>query len=148
MQIVNKKAKFEYVLTGDKVEAGLSLIGAEAKAIREGRADLSQAVVRIMDGEAYLINANIPALGPKNYNPTQMRKLLLHRQEITQLTSKAKQQKLTLVPLKLYNKALPDGRQGRLMKLSIALGKPKRKFEKKEDIKRQDVERDLERELS
>lgn len=141
MEILNKKAKFEYVLTGDRVEAGLSLLGAEAKAIREGRADLSQAVIKILNGEAYLINANIPALGPKNYNPTQMRKLLLHRQEITQLTSKAKQQKLTLVPIKLYNK-------DRLMKLSIALGKPKRKFEKKEDIKRQDVDRDLEREFS
>ncbi len=141
MQILNKKAKFEYVMDSEGLEAGLSLSGGEAKSIRNNRADLSQAVVRILNDEAFLINANVPIDGAVNYNSTRMRKLLLHRNEITRITTKAKQQKLTIVPLKLYTK-------GHLVKLWLALGKPKRKFEKKESIKRQDIDRDLERELS
>lgn len=141
MQILNKKAKFEYVMSNEGIEAGLSLSGGEAKSIRGGRADLSQAVVRILNDEAFLINANVPVDGAVNYNSTRMRKLLLHRSEITQITTKAKQQKLTLVPLKLYTK-------GHLVKLWLALGKPKRKFEKKQVIQKKDIDRDIARDLS
>src|SRR3989344_6278614 len=140
MRIFNKRAKFEYELTGEKVEAGLSLRGAEAKSIRENRADLSQSHVRIMGTEAFLINANIPVLGTKDNYPTRIRKLLLHKGEILSLLTKSKQKKLQIVPLSLYNK-------GRLIKLGLELGKPKRKFEKKEAIKRHDIDRDIEKEL-
>lgn len=140
MAIINKRARYEYSLTEEKVEAGISLSGGEAKAIREGHADLSQSVARIMEGEVYLINANIPVVGAKNYLSTRSRKLLLHKEEIVSISTKAKQQKLTLVPTKMYTK-------GRLVKLELALGKPKRKFEKRQQIKKKDIEKELAQEL-
>ncbi len=140
MKIFNKRARFEYELTGEKVEAGISLRGSEAKSIREKRADLSQSHVRIMGNEAFLINANIPVPGMKDYDSTRIRKLLLHKREILALATKVKQGKLQVVPIVLYNKR-------RLVKLSLELGKPKRKFEKKEAIKRADIQRDIDLEF-
>lgn len=140
MNIANKKVRFEYELTGEGVEAGLSLLGAEAKSVREGRADLSLSAVRVLQDEIYLINANIPAKGIENYNSTRARKLLLHRGEILSLITKMKQKKLQIVPVRVYNK-------GRLIKLYLELGKSKRKFEKKENVKRHDINRDIEREF-
>ncbi len=87
----------------------------------------------------FLINANIPVVGVK-YEPTRTRKLLLHKREIVSIETKAKQRKLTLVPVALYN-------HGRLFKLEIALGKSNRKFEKREKVKKKDIERELEREF-
>jgi SsrA-binding protein len=136
MLLRNKKAKFQYELTGEGVEAGLSLLGAEAKSVREGRVDISQSVVRILDGEAYLINANIPAPGLTKYDSIRPRKLLLHRSEILSLITKMKQKRLQIVPLRIYNK-------GRLIKLYLELGQAKRKFEKKETLKRRDIEREI-----
>jgi len=136
MKIFNKKARFEYDLEQDRIEAGISLRGAEAKSIREGRGDLSQSHARIINGEAYLINANIPAPGIQNYDATRIRKLLLHKNQIISLETKMKQQRLQIVPIKLYNK-------GHLIKLELALGKPKRKFEKKNLIKKRDIEREI-----
>lgn len=138
MKIFNKKARFEYELTGEGVEAGISLLGIEAKSVREGRADISTAAVRILGNEAYLINANIPANGITKYDATRMRKLLLHRGEILSLTTKMKAKRLQIVPLRVYNK-------GRLIKLYLELGRGKRKFEKKEAIKRHDINRDIEK---
>lgn len=140
MNIPNKKAKFEYELMGEGVEAGLSLLGAEAKSVREGRADISQSAVRVLKDEVYLINANIPAKGLQNYNSTRARKLLLHRSEILSLITKMKQGKLQIVPMRIYNK-------GRIIKLYLELGKSKHKFEKRESIKRHDINRDIEREF-
>lgn len=140
MKLFNKRAKFEYELTGEGIEAGLSLTGAEAKSIREGRGDLSQSFVKILGNEAFLVNGNIPTQGSENNDSTRTRKLLLHRKEILSYVTKMKQRKLQIVPIKLYNK-------GRLIKLYLELGKPKRKFEKKETIKLRDITRDLEREL-
>lgn len=140
MNISNKRARYEYELTGEGVEAGISLLGAEAKSVREGRADISQSTVRILGDEVYLINANIPASGLQKYNPTKARKLLLHRGEILSLITKMKQRKLQIVPIRVYNK-------GRLIKLYLELGRAKRKFEKKEAIKRHDINREIEREF-
>ena len=140
MKITNKRVNYEYKLEGDRVEAGISLSGGEAKAIRTGHADINQSVARIVNDEAFLINANIPVIGAQNYSSTRSRKLLLHKKEILSLTTKMKQFKLTLVPINLYNK-------GRLIKITLALAKPKRKFEKKEAIKRKDIERELEKEF-
>jgi len=136
--ITNKRARYEYALNEDRFEAGLSLKGAEARAIREGHADLSQSVVRLLGGEAWLINANISS--DQNLTPTRSRKLLMHKAEILALATKMKQFKLTAVPVMLYTK-------GRLIKLTVALGKPKRSFEKKEVLKKKDIERELEQEL-
>ncbi len=140
MATFNRRANYEYELTGESVEAGIQLKGIEAKAIREGHLDLSASFVKILEGEAYLVNANVPAKGAVKYEPTRTRKLLLHKKEILSLLTKMKQLKLQAVPVKVYNK-------GRLVKLQISLGKPKRKFEKKDSIKRKDIDRDIEREL-
>ena len=140
MRLINKRARFEYELTGEGIEAGISLKGAEAKSIRENRGDLSQSFVKILGNEAFLVNANIPAVGLAKYDPTRTRKLLLHHQEILSLSTKMKQKKLQIVPVRVYNK-------GRLIKLYMELGKPKRQFEKKEAIKRHDINRDIEKEF-
>lgn len=140
MEVFNKKASFEYELTPEKVEAGMILKGIEAKAFRDGRVNISQSHVRVLDGEIYLINANIPAGDIKGYEPTRMRKLLLHKNQILSIITKMKQKKLQIVPTKMYN---TDSR----IKLEIVLGVPKRKFDKKESIKKHDVQRDVDREL-
>lgn len=142
MRILNRRAPYEYQLF-DRVEAGVALLGSEVKSIKTGRADLGSSFVRIKNGEAYALNINIPPYqggAPEGYSPTRTRKLLLKREELVRLATKAKQQKLTLVPTKLYTK-------GRLVKLEIALAKPKRMFEKREAKRRKDIVRETEREL-
>jgi len=139
MEIYNKRAKFDYQLF-EKFEAGISLLGGEAKSLRAKRVDLSRSYAKILGNEAVLINANIPIEGKKDYDSTRTRKLLLHKQEIISILSKIKAQKLTLVPVKLYNK-------GRIFKVEIALAKSKRKFKKKEEIKRRDIEREVAQQL-
>lgn len=136
MATINKKAVFNYTL-GDRIEAGISLSGLEVKSVKDNRVDISNAYVKIINGEAYLINANFPL---QIDNPTRSRKLLLHRNQILYLDTKIHQEKLTLIPTKLYTK-------DRYIKLQIALAKAKRTFEKKESIKRQDLDREAEREL-
>ncbi|OGM14937.1 SsrA-binding protein [Candidatus Woesebacteria bacterium RIFCSPLOWO2_01_FULL_39_23] len=139
MTIINKKARFNYNLF-ERIEAGISLLGREAKSIREKRGDLSNAYAKIIDHEAFLINANIPSDAGGEYNSTRTRKLLLHKSEIISILTKIKAKKLTLVPTKMYTK-------GRLVKVELALAKAKRQFEKKALIKKKDIERDIEREL-
>lgn len=140
MKVFNKKARFEYELTPERVEAGIVLKGAEAKSFRDGRVNLSQAHVRIIDGEIFLINANFPVDGLQKYEPTRIRKLLLHKKEILALSTKTKQAKLQIVPVIMYNSK-------RRVKVELVLGKSKRKFDKKESIKKHDVQRDIDREL-
>lgn len=140
MKVLNKKANFEYSLTPERLEAGIELKGVEAKSFRDNRVDISQSHVKVIGGEVFLINANIPAEGIKWYEPTRMRKLLLHKSEILSLITKMKQKKLQIVPVSMYNTK-------RRIKLELVLGVPKRKFDKKESIKKHDVQRDLEREL-
>lgn len=139
MKVFNKKASFEYELTPEKVEAGIVLKGIEAKAFRDGRINISQSHVRVLEGEIFLINANISAGNIKGYEPTRMRKLLLHKKEILSLATKMKQKKLHLVATKMYNSK-------HRVKLELVLGSPKRQFHKKESIKAKDVQRDIDRE--
>lgn len=139
MKIVNKKAKFNYKLF-DRYEAGIELLGGEVKATKLGKVDLSNSFAKVVNGEIFLINASIPIQGKKDYRPTRTRKLLLRKDEIVSIKTKIKARKLTLVPTKVYTK-------GRLVKLEIALAKTKRKFEKKEEIKRKDIEREIAQEL-
>ena len=139
MRIINKKAKFNYNLL-ERFEAGVVLNGAEVKAVRRGGVDLSNSYAKIISGEVYLINTNIPVTGKKDYTPTRARKLLLHKNQITSITGKIKAKRLTLVPTKLYTK-------GNLVKAEIALARSKRKFEKKELIKKRDIERELQEAL-
>lgn len=136
MKIVNKKASFNYNLL-ERIEAGIVLKGSEVKTIIERGADLKNAFVKIINGEVYLVNANI---FDESQDPTRTRKLLIKKREIISLENKIKAKKLTLVPTKMYNK-------GRRIKLELALAKPKKQFEKKKAIKRKDIEKELEREL-
>lgn len=137
MKIINKKAKFEYEIIDD-FEAGISLTGAEVKAFKRGSVDMSKAYVKIMSGEAFLINANFESENVAEHSRT--RKLLLHKKEIEKITSKSEALKLTIVPVWMYNKA-------RLVKLKIALARHKKEFEKREKIKKRDLQREIEREL-
>ncbi len=139
MRVVNRKAKFNYQLL-EKFEAGIVLSGSEVKSIKQSRVDISNAFAKIINGEIYLINANIPIANGVNYDPSRMRKLLLHKDEIISIEGKIKQKKLTLVPTKVYTR-------GPLIKAEIALAKTKRKFEKKELLKKRDIKRDIEREI-
>ena len=140
MYIFNKRAKFDYELEKDRIETGVVLSGGEAKAIRTGHLDLSQSHARVVNGEIFLINANIPVQGATKYDSTRMRKLLLHKKEIISISTKLKQQKLTLVPVRMYTK-------GHLVKCELALGKSKRKFEKRDSLKRKDIAREIEKEF-
>ena len=139
MQIINKKAHFNYSLL-EKIEAGIVLSGSEAKTIRLRGGDLSNSYAKMINNEVYLINFNIPIAGKKDYDSTRSRKLLLHKSEIVSLTTKMKSKGLILVPVKLYNKR-------RLYKIELALAKSKRKFEKKDSIKKKDIEREIQESL-
>lgn len=141
MQIINRRVRYDYQIL-DKVEAGIVLTGAEAKSIRGGRGDISTAFVRIKDAEAFLLNADIPIPqgAPKDYDPKRTRKLLLNKRQIVSLSTRAKQFRLTFVPTKLYTK-------GRLVKVEVALVKPKKKYEKKQTLKARDLQREAEREI-
>jgi SsrA-binding protein len=136
VKIINKKVKFNYQ-TSEKYEGGLVLTGAEVVGLRQGRANLTNAHIKLIDNELYLVNL---VINSQSETLSDSRKILMHRSEITSLVSKSKAKKLILVPMKLYNK-------GRLIKLEIALGKPKRRFEKKDVLKQRDIQRDIEREL-
>ena len=142
MKISNPSAFHEYTID-ERFEAGINLYGHEVKAVRLGHADLTGSFVRIIGSEAYLVNAKIypyQFARPEGYDQKRTRKLLLHKKEIISLKSKIDSEKLTIVPISLYNTR-------RLIKAELALGKPKKQFEKKEALKRKDIERDVEAEL-
>ena len=128
----NRKAHFDYEIV-EKYEAGIELLGTEVKSVRGGRMSLESAFVIIRGGEAYLLNSNIPPYQPKNsdknYDPLRNRKILLTKKEIRELASNEKNKSLTIAPLSVYNK-------GRKIKISIALVKGKKKFDKRETIKK------------
>lgn len=141
---VNKKANFDYQIL-DKYEAGLELLGHEVKSIKTGHVSLKGAFVILKQPkktgrlpELFLINAYIPlykhAGNIKNYDPYRSRKLLLKKSEIKHLVGKKNEQGLTLVPIKLYTKRS-------LIKLEFGLGKGKKKYDKRENIKKRDVEK-------
>lgn len=130
--------------TIEKFESGISLLGSEVKSLKSGQGSISESYITIRDGEAYLLNAHIPAYQPKNmpdgYDPYRERKLLLSKKELSELTEKVRQANLTIMPLSLYN-------NGKKLKLSIALAKGKKKFDKRLSIKKRDIEKDIGRRL-
>jgi SsrA-binding protein len=141
MKISNRRANYDYFIS-ETIEAGINLYGAEVKAVRLGHADLTGAHVRIMGSEAYLINAKIfpyKYARPENYDEKRTRKLLLHKKEIIALKSKSEGQNLVLVPMSLYTKKS-------FIKLQIGIGKGKKKYDKKESIKKRDMDRAVEEE--
>lgn len=137
----NRQARYLYEIL-ETYEAGIQLTGTEVKSIRAGRVNLQDGYALIRNGEAWLLNVHIsPYTGSGeyfNHDPRRTRKLLLHRQEIRKLIGRVEQQGLTLVPLKIYLK------RG-LVKVSIALAKGKKVHDKREDIRRRQDQRDIQR---
>ena len=126
------------------MEAGIVLSGTEIKSVRAGAVNMSDAYVKPENGELWIENMHIARYAPGSYmshEPLRRRKLLLHKKEIRNLSSKIAQKGYTLVATKLY---LKDSRA----KLEIALGRGKKLFNKKEDIAKRDTERELERSFS
>lgn len=139
--ITNKKAYFDYEIL-EKFEAGIALLGMEVKSLKMNKANIVGAYVVIKHHEAFLLNASISPYQPQNtspdYDPQRTRKLLLQTKEIDYLFGKIKQQGLTLIPLKVYNK---NG----LIKVEIALVKGKKKFDKREVVKKREIKKRIER---
>ena len=137
---VNRRARHEYALE-ETLEAGIVLTGTEIKSIRAGRVNLAEAYARIERGEAWLIGAHIAPYeqgNRNNHEPTRTRKLLLHRDQIAELTGRTQAKGFTLVPLKLY---IRDG----MAKLELGIGKGKKAYDKRRTIAERDARRELER---
>ena len=139
--IVNKRIAHEYEIL-EREEAGIVLKGCEVKSIREGRISFTDSFVKIRGGEAWLCNLHITpcSTGTGELDPKRDRKLLLHKRQIKRLSGILSQKGLTLLPLKIYfkkNKA----------KVERGLAKGKRKYDKREILKRKDIEREMRREI-
>ena len=137
MEIVNKKAYFNYFIDNE-LEAGIVLKGTEIKSVRKGSVNLTDSYVRIKNNEAYIINMFIDKYDEGNifnHDPTRERKLLLHKKEIKRLLELTRRDGYTLVPVKLYIK-------NDKAKISIGIAKGKKLYDKRETIKKRDLERD------
>jgi SsrA-binding protein len=141
--IQNKKAYFNYEIL-EKIEAGIELLGFEVKSLKKGQGSLEGAHITIRGQEAFVINMQIPPYQPgntpKDYDPLRNRRLLLTKKEIAGLSGEEKQKGLTIIPISVYNK-------GRKLKLEIAIVRGKKKYDKRETIKKRDVDREIRREM-
>jgi SsrA-binding protein len=138
----NRQVPYKYHVL-ERYEAGLVLTGTEVKALREGRANLRDAYALVKGGELWLLNLHISAYSHSGYashDPLRTRKLLLHKEEISKLAGRVEQKGLALVPLRLYFK---NGRA----KCELALVKGKKVYDRREDLRRRVVEREMEQEL-
>ena len=138
MEILNRKAKYNYQIF-ESLEAGIALTGTEIKSIREGKANIKDSYARIKNDEIFLINMHISSYDNGNrfnHDETRERKLLLHKKEILKFRDKIKLEGYTIVPLKVY---LKNGRA----KVLIGLAKGKKNYDKREDIKKRDIERNI-----
>ncbi len=137
---INRRARYDYFIE-DEYEAGVVLKGTEVKSLRLGKANIKDSYAKVVNNEVFVYQLHIgpcPFAYYGNHDSLRTRKLLLHKQEIKRLYSKVNEKGHTLVPLKLYFK-------GGKVKLSIALVKGKRQYDKRESIKRRDEKRDLDR---
>ncbi len=137
----NRQARYLYEIL-ETYEAGIQLTGTEVKSIRAGKVNLQDGYALLRDGEAWLINVHISPYTASsqyfNHEPRRTRKLLLRRDELRKLIGKVEQQGLTLIPLKMYLK------RG-WVKISIALAKGKKIYDKREDIKKRQDQREMQR---
>ena len=136
----NRKAFHNYFVE-ETVQAGVSLLGSEVKSLREGKVNLGDSYGDIKKSEVFLVDAHIslyPQANRLNHDPLRTRKLLLHKKEIKRLIGKVEQRGYTLVPLKLY---FVDGK----VKVDLALAKGKKRFDKRETLKKKTMEREMER---
>lgn len=136
----NKKAYHDYHIE-ESHEAGMMLKGTEVKSLREGRANLKDSFARVENEEIFLYNCHISPYSHgniANHDPLRTRKLLMHKGEIQRLMGKMMQKGYTLLPLKIYFK---DGKA----KVELALAKGKKQYDKREDIKKRDAAREMEK---
>ncbi|HET8575341.1 MAG TPA: SsrA-binding protein SmpB [Candidatus Paceibacterota bacterium] len=139
----NKKARFDYEIL-ESFEAGIVLSGSEVKSIRGKHGKLEGGHVTIRGGEAFLIGVDIPPFQPvntpKEYDPARNRKLLLSKKEIAKLGGSESQKGLTIIPLAMYNK-------NRKIKVEIAVARGKKKYDKRETLKKRTTDREVRREI-
>lgn len=139
----NSKGTFDHEIL-KRFTAGIELLGMEVKSVRNGSISLRGAFVAVRGQETFLIGADIAAYQPKNtpkdYDSRRVRKLLLSKEEIAELKTAEGTKGLTVIPLSVYNK-------GRFLKCDIAIVRGKKKYDKRQAIKKRDVERDLKRSL-
>ncbi len=136
----NRKAHFEFFLL-DTFEAGLALQGTEIKSIRAGQISITEAFIKIEEGQGWLVNAHIAPYDPGSYNnhdPKRPRRLLLHKRELRQMWEAVRQKGMTIVPVKVY---LKEGRA----KLEVAIARGKKLYDKRAEIAKKDLARDFER---
>lgn len=140
--IDNRKAHFNYSVE-ETFEAGIELSGFEVKSIKNGQGTINSAFCIIRGGEAYITNMHVPPYQPHNtdtgYDPDRTRRLLLSKKQIKVLADRDSTKGLTLIPLSLYSK-------GRYIKVSIAVARGKKVFDKRETIKKRESDREIRRE--
>ena len=138
-----RKASFNYDIL-DTYTGGLSLLGFEVKSVKNGQSSIGEAYIKVRGDELFLVGAHIPPYQSKNtpdtYDPYRERKILLNKKEILELKRKTKETNLTIVPISLYNK-------GRYVKIDLAVARGKKTIDKRQSIKKRDIERDLGRRL-
>jgi len=139
----NKKVRFNYEIL-DTFDAGIELYGNEVKSLRAKHGSLDGSHITVRGGEAYLIGCTIPPYQPSNtakdYNPERNRRLLLTKDELTELGSIEAKKGLTIVPISVYNK-------GRNLKIQIGIARGKKAFDKRETTKSREVNREVRREM-
>lgn len=137
----NKKALFDYEIL-EKYQAGLVLTGQEVKSVKNSQISLKGAFVTFHNGDAYLTNANISKYQPAgplpDYDPTHSRRLLLRKNEIKRLMGKAQEEGLTIVPIRVYS-------SNRFVKVELAVGRGRKKYDKREILKRRDAQKEIRR---
>jgi SsrA-binding protein len=138
----NRKARRDYQIV-ERMETGIVLTGDEVKSLRGGRASLNEAFARVRDGEVWLEGMHVPPYeqgDQRRHQPTRPRKLLLHRTQISRLIGKQQEQRLTLIPLRVY---FVHG----LAKVELGVGRGKRDFEIRQTLKKRQHDREIEQEL-
>jgi SsrA-binding protein len=138
----NRKARHDYQIL-ETIECGIVLTGDEVKSLRGGRASLTEAYARVRNGEAWLEGMHVPPYeqgDKRRHLPTRPRKLLLHRREIDKLAAEQQEQRLTLVPLRVY---FTHG----VAKVEIGVGRGKREHEKRQSIAKREQEREMAQEM-
>ena len=140
MEILNRKARYDYHIE-EEYEAGIALTGTEIKSIRNGKMNIKDSYAIIRNEEIYLLNAHIASYEKGNifnHDETRTRKLLMHKKEIKKLNNKLILEGYTLIPLKVY---FVRGKA----KILLGLAKGKKNYDKREDIKKRDIKREMER---
>jgi len=138
----NRKARHDFFLL-ESFEAGIVLQGSEIKSIRAGQISLKEAYIRVDGEQAWLVNAHIAPYDPasrQNHDPLREKKLLLHKKEIKKLWDEVRQKGTTIIPIKVY---LSKGRA----KVEIAVAKGKKKYDKRQALKKRDAQREIDRAL-